>query len=285
MGDSDGGYHDFLRSNLDYLSFYAEAYRKFLYEMGHQIMGNIITSHPLPLTGAKNVRDLGGYPTENGITAKGIFLRADGLHNLTQQDIDFLVEYGVRLVVDLRGSMEIQHYPDPFGTVEQIDYQNVAMLDQMNSSGFSGDMPSSMSELYLSLLENSAADIGCVMALFGSLREGTSIFHCSAGKDRTGVIAMLLLSLAGVSDEIIIADYSATENYMSSIFSAQRVAAAEAGFEIPAFMLRSEAEDMRKTLNYLHNHWGNAEIYLHDMAGCSEELLAYLKAKLRGDMR
>lgn len=248
-------------------------------------MGNIITSHPLPLTGAKNVRDLGGYPTENGITAKGIFLRADGLHNLTQQDIDFLVEYGVRLVVDLRGSMEIQHYPDPFGTVEQIDYQNVAMLDQMNSSGFSGDMPSSMSELYLSLLENSAADIGCVMALFGSLREGTSIFHCSAGKDRTGVIAMLLLSLAGVSDEIIIADYSATENYMSSIFSAQRVAAAEAGFEIPAFMLRSEAEDMRKTLNYLHNHWGNAEIYLHDMAGCSEELLAYLKAKLRGDMR
>lgn len=236
-------------------------------------------SRPLLLTGAKNVRDLGGYPTGNGATAQGVFLRGDGLSALTEEDISALAQYGVRRVVDLRSGMELQRQPDPFGNVPEIAYDSVPMLDQMNSSGFQGQLPASLSELYCALLDGDAASIGRVMKLLAE-EEGAVLFHCTAGKDRTGVIAMLLLDLAGVSEEDIVADYGVTETYMAAKFEAQRAAAAAAGFDLPDFLFRSQPEEMRRTLEHLHTAWGSAEAYLTGPAGCSSELIARLREKL-----
>lgn len=76
-------------------------------------------------------------------------------------------------------------------------------------------LPDRMLMVYKSLLDNDAPSIRCVMEAIDECGAGgCTLFHCRAGKDRTGVIAMLLLGLAGVSDEDIVADYAATQQYL-----------------------------------------------------------------------
>lgn len=245
-------------------------------------MQTMTVSKPLPLRGARNVRDLGGYAFEGGVTAKGVFLRADGLHALTETDIRALYEYGVRRVVDVRSTFEVEHQADPFQEQSAIQYFHVSLLDQMNSSGFQGDTPQSLYELYRSLLDEAAPDLGQVMTLLAQQREGAALFHCSAGKDRTGVIAMLLLELAGVPDEAIIADYSISEIYMKELFALQKQQAAAVGIQIPDCLLESKPEEMQRTLEYLHRTCGDAEAFLLGPAQCREQDVKRLRNRLRG---
>lgn len=246
-------------------------------------MRTVTVSTPLPLSGARNVRDLGGYSLKDGgTTAQGVFLRADGLHSLTGADWNALDEYGVGRVVDLRGVEEAQRQPDAIPGSCGIEYFHVPLLDQMNSSGFQGPLPASMGELYCALLDDSAADLGRVMELLARQSEGAALFHCSAGKDRTGVVTMLLLELAGVPDEEILADYSVSETYMQELFAWQKRAAAEAGIQIPDYMLQSRPEEMRRTLEHLHQTYGSAEAYLLGPAGRTQAEVETLRERLRG---
>ncbi|MCD8015910.1 MAG: tyrosine-protein phosphatase [Lachnospiraceae bacterium] len=231
-------------------------------------MSDIRISQPLQLDGAKNVRDLGGYPAQNGITAKKVFLRADGLQNLSDSDITKLVHYGVCRIIDLRSDREAKYMPDRAGTIACF---HVGMLDQMNSAGFNGDGPESMFSLYQSLLDHSAEQISKVIHLLAEVKNGVSLFHCTAGKDRTGVVTMLLMDLAGVPAEYIIADYSVTETYMKDIFAQQKEQARANGIEIKDYMLRSNPEDMECTLTYLHQKYTDAQTYLLDYCHCSKE--------------
>ncbi|MCD8379306.1 MAG: tyrosine-protein phosphatase [Lachnospiraceae bacterium] len=242
-------------------------------------MDHTRVSEPLRLDGAKNIRDMGGYPTKDGVTARGAFLRADGLQELTDRDIETLEQYGVRRVIDLRSDMEVKYMPDRVGKME---YFHVGMLDQMNSEGFQGTGPESMFALYQALLDHSAEKIGEVMHLMAEVKEGASLFHCTAGKDRTGVIAMLLLELAGVPEKYIVADYSVTEKYMKVVFARQKEQAAANGIEIKDYMLRSKPEDMQNTLDYFHNRYTDAETYLLRNCGCNKEETAFLKLRLMG---
>ncbi len=105
-------------------------------------MNKIRVSEPLPLDGAKNVRDLGGYPAKDGrMTASRVFLRADGLQNLTDGDIRKLTDYGVCRIIDLRSDREREMMPDRTGSIPSY---HVGLLDQMNSEGFLGNGPDSM---------------------------------------------------------------------------------------------------------------------------------------------
>ena len=184
-------------------------------------------SIPLPLKGAHNVRDLGGYPYtrqagECGTTAFGVFLRSGTLGRITLGDREALRCYGLRRVIDLRSNFELKHWPDPYAKrpEEGVFYTHIPMLDQLNSSGFRGALPACMFDVYQSLLDNDASSIRSVMeALDGP---GCLLFHCRAGKDRTGVVAMLLLGLAGVDDEFIVEDYRVTQDYMGRGLRAQR---------------------------------------------------------------
>lgn len=155
---------------------------------------------------------------QTGSTAHGAFLRGDALGGLRSQDFARLDRYGLSRVIDVRSSFEVRHWPDPYapgrrGARQNVEYIHIPMLDQLNSSGLRGQVPRRMSDVYLRLLDNDAESFRLVMeALDGP---GCALFHCRAGKDRTGVIAMLLLGLAGVDDAQIVADYAATGEYMS----------------------------------------------------------------------
>lgn len=176
-------------------------------------------STPLPLKGARNTRDLGGYAYRavdgtRGVTASGAFLRSGSLTRLRAADREFLRAYGLTRVVDIRSDFEVRHWPDPYSRRPEsgVGYVHIPMLDQLNSSGFRGALPECMFDVYRDLLDDSASSIRRVFEALDT--DGCALFHCRAGKDRTGVIAMLLLRLAGVSDEDIVADYVATQRYM-----------------------------------------------------------------------
>lgn len=246
-------------------------------------------SVPLPLRGARNVRDLGGYPFTRedgtaGRTASGVFLRSGTLGGLKRADIYALKRYGLERVIDVRSNFELRLWPDPFsrGRRYGIDYIHIPMLDQLNSSGFGGQLPTRMSNVYRDLLDDDADSLRAVMeALDGP---GCSLFHCRAGKDRTGVIAMLLLGLAGVDDGHVVADYAVTQRYMGRGLTAQRVGVSILlRRRVPRCLFESDPAEMKRTLSYLHERYGSAREYLERFAQCDPALLDRLRDRLRGD--
>lgn len=168
----------------------------------------------LPLDGATNVRELGGYPTISGGQTKfHRFLRSDDLGRLTEYDKRFLYNYGVRAVIDLRDASEAEAMPDcTIGP--DVVYVNIPLLD-FNAAEvselerkFSAES-FSMEPIYQRILENFEGIRQC-FRFIADAPKGCVLFHCAVGKDRTGVLAMLLLSLAGVDKWDIVANYVQT---------------------------------------------------------------------------
>ena len=258
-----------------------------------------------------------------GTTAYGFLLRAPSLRSLRHDGFAYLADYGcggLRRVVDLRSDFEVRHWPDPYaGGRDGVAYTHVPMLDQLNSGGFREALPDRMFTVYKSLLDNEGASIRRVLEALAGVVDGGSVevpgagsagapgagssggpvvgsagtpgapgvgcalFHCRAGKDRTGVIAMLLLGLAGVADEDIVRDYAATQRFLGRGLRAQRIAVSVLlRRRAPRCLFEAIPEEMELTLAHLHECYGSARAYLREVAGCSEELLACLTARLRG---
>ncbi|MCL1999585.1 MAG: tyrosine-protein phosphatase [Turicibacter sp.] len=171
----------------------------------------------LPLKNAYNVRDLGGYACDGGVTRWGQFVRADDLGRLDERDMQFLVNYGIRTVIDLRSADELATSPSPFVSSNVVKYINIPLI-----SGKAADvtkltkMPPAdfLPNFYLLILRNEGNAIKKVMETIAKVSAGGILFHCTAGKDRTGIIAALLLRLAGVCCADIIANYEVTHTYI-----------------------------------------------------------------------
>ena len=136
-----------------------------------------------------------------------------------------------------------------------------------------------MAELYIASLDAARPAFGRVFRLLAGQSEGACLFHCTAGKDRTGMVAMLLLGLAGVPDEVIVADYAATENYMAEVSAGIRARMTALGVQVPDYTLRADPESMRATLAHLREKFGDAASYLR-LCGVPEEELERLRARL-----
>ena len=241
----------------------------------------IETAKPLALQGALNVRDLGGYPAAGGaVTRKGAFLRGDGLGSLTAEDCRLLVDYGVTCVVDLRAQRECREQPDAIHGYPGVAYHNVCMLDQLNSRDFADQLPDTMGEVYLSLMDDSGPALAQDMELLAA-NEGCSLFHCTAGKDRTGVVAMLLLDLAGVPRDVIVADYAVTEVHIAPLTERQTKHLRAMGVPVREHLFRSQPQDISRAYDHLLARYGHAEQYLAHI-GCAPQVIEALKRKLLG---
>ena len=230
----------------------------------------------IPLEGTRNTRDLGGYPCPGGATRWGQFLRSDNPAQLTWQDLDTLKNYGLSTVVDLRRYDECERTPSQLDGAPHLDVHNISINNNFDIIDFEGDTPGTMAGLYITLLDDSRAEIAQVMQAMAEA-EGCSLFHCAVGKDRTGVIAMLLLKLAGVDDADVIADYAITDIYMNEIFEAQSRVFRDN--QLDDYVLRSRPASMERVLRHLHDTYKTAESYLLG-CGLSPETVAKLKGKL-----
>lgn len=246
------------------------------------------TAQPLPLRGTRNVRDLGGFPFvdesgEPGTTASHVFLRSGSLTRLRRADFETLRAYGLTRVIDVRSSFELKLWPDPYAKRPRpgVSYVHIPMMDQLNSNGFQGLLPESMFATYRDLLDDDAASFRTLMEALDV--PGCVLFHCRVGKDRTGVITMLLLDLAGVPERDIVADYAATERYMGGFLRTQRALVSIAlRKKVPRCLFEANPHEMERTIAYLREHYGTARRYLIEAAGCDAVLVERIAARLRG---
>lgn len=238
------------------------------------------TSLPLTLEGAFNVRDLGVYTNTKNVQLKEHqLLRADG-SKLSEKDCKTLLEYGLEAVIDLRSDVEKEREASVWEKSNLVDYYHVSLLDQSNSSMMKGTFPKSMAELYQGLLENNKEEFKTILKIISQYKDGCVLFHCTAGKDRTGVLAMLLLGLVEVEERVIVEDYAVTEKYMEPVFKRQKEQLKQMGIEIPAYVLESKAKDMEQTIQFLNQRYGGIVPYLNTME--IPETLTVIKNKMIG---
>jgi protein-tyrosine phosphatase len=175
----------------------------------------------IELEGADNTRDLGGLPvTEGGYTRFGRLLRAGTLQDLTADDVAHLTEVrGIQTVVDLRLGDEAEREGSALGDIPAVRYLSLPLSATGN---IRSDTVADAAEMdivghYVALLEGSGANIVAAARVFADEPSLPAIFHCAAGKDRTGVLAAVVLDALGVSPEAIIADYALTGQRMKQI--------------------------------------------------------------------
>jgi protein-tyrosine phosphatase len=165
-------------------------------------------SRLIPLTGAFNFRDLGGYPSGlGGETRWRRIFRSDNLSTLTEDDQKVLADLSIATVIDLRSPGEVAG-----GRIAESDayaYHHLPMADVLpDTTDTRWSSPEYVSGRYLEMLSD-----GCVrsaLEIAADPRSYPLVFHCAAGKDRTGIIAAILLTLLEVSREEIVADYMLT---------------------------------------------------------------------------
>jgi len=167
------------------------------------------------LDAVHNFRDIGGYPTVDGGTTRWRRLfRADGLYRLTPADVAVVRELGVRTVIDLRtraelderGTFPLDQHPVTFHHVSVIT--NTWTADEAEGEHDAADF---LERAYLSILDEGEQRLAEALVKLSEPGALPAVFHCAAGKDRTGLLAMLLLGCLGVPDEYIVADYALTE--------------------------------------------------------------------------
>lgn len=151
----------------------------------------------LPLEGAHNVRELGGYPAADGRPlCFHRFLRADSLSYLTADDAAFLQGYGLRTIIDLRGIGEAERDPDV--RIDGVSYHHIPLFDvNIADSAQNTELNALDAEGVYELVLTNLKAVGDCLRTIAAADEGCILFHCSAGKDRTGILAYILMALAG----------------------------------------------------------------------------------------
>ena len=184
---------------------------KTLFPLGGAGSGPLEPARLLDVPSGENFRDLGGYDTPWGPTRFGRFIRSGSTAYLTEADLCRLESYGVCRVVDLRSQFESPRVSDRFARREAVEWLNVPLFDyDLSDPRLSGTPTPAGNYLidgYVTMVSNKEAIRRIFEFFAGTPEGGCALFHCAAGMDRTGMTAMLLLGLAGVPREQIVADY------------------------------------------------------------------------------
>lgn len=235
----------------------------------------------LRLSGALNVRDLGGYATADGGTTQwGRVLRAASLHRLGAAEMALLAERGLATVIDLRRAGELQEAPNPFSRGEGVAYHHVSLFDRLAPLEMVGS-PNLLLDLYKVALGERGAEFASVLNLIAEAPEGAVLFHCTAGKDRTGLIAAILLLVAGVDRDVILEDYAMTGPLIAPMLDELVEHARARGLDVDGFrqLLTCEPATMAGALDELDAVHGGVEAYLASI-GVGDETVAKLRARL-----
>ncbi len=230
-----------------------------------------------------NARDLGGLPTRDGRQTRfGAIVRSDNLVHLTAAGKAALLDYGIRTVVDLRLPFELKEEPDPFATRDghPVTYRNISFIDP------AADRPAdrmTLAEDYVGMLRRFRPQVSAVMSAVAAADEGGIVIHCAAGKDRTGLIAALLLALAGVPAEAIAEDYALSRANLRP--REERWLAEGPGDraerESALAWSRATPEVMLEVLSDTDTRYGGVEGYLRSV-GASDAEMDRIRARLAG---
>ncbi|KAH7916222.1 protein-tyrosine phosphatase-like protein [Hygrophoropsis aurantiaca] len=257
-----------------------------------------ILSRPpfVQISGVQNVRDLGSYPTAtpNAITKPGYAYRAAEISGITDEGIEQMNALGISTIFDFRSDTEIQKYNSPIPSVRGVeilrtpvfkneDYSPEALAKklQLYASGTS----EAFMILYSQILDHGGPAFESILRHVRDRPTSPFLFHCTAGKDRTGVMAAILLKLAGVDDQTISHDYSLTrigrepdrERIMKRLtkeplFASDNQAAMR--------MFTSRFETMQTFLSLLETKYGGVEAYINQYTGLTDDDIVSIRNNL-----
>lgn len=245
------------------------------------------------LASADNFRDVAGpglgYPTADGGRVRtGVFYRSNELR-LTHHDATELGRLGITGLLDLRSAVEVETHPEVEVPGAQWHHHEVPGIPLDDLAGLSDD--DAAEEVMLRVYRGFVADPGARAAFAGLFRhlaeaEGAQLFHCTAGKDRTGWVAALLLHLAGVDDETILADYLLTNDRSAGTREKHLAMVAEGlGPEkVPVYERVLVADEAFLAAGYVavETAYGDRATYLREGLGLDDAVLDALRARLTG---
>ena len=222
-----------------------------------------------------NVRDLEGLPTANGRRiAPGALIRSDNLNRLTEAGIEAVRAAGVVRIVDVRTPPECAGYPSPFSTDPICHNMPLYNADDPY------DPTLSLEEQYILMVDQNPGLFAAAVGAIADAPDGAVVVHCHAGKDRSGTVVALALSLAGVPREEVAADYAVLSDRMRDHF-AEQVALVEDPTErrelVESFTARPET--MLSLLTHLETAYGGVKHYLRQ-GGLADDQINSLRARL-----
>jgi protein-tyrosine phosphatase len=246
----------------------------------------------VPLEGGVNFRDLGGYPTVDGGRVRwGLAFRSGALHRLTAADVAILSRLGLRVVYDLRTDPECDLAPSVL--LDGVRFERLAIggdaartreLTAPVLEGRPADIASDFLErLYPAMAEAAAPSFGRLLTRLAEPGGLPALFHCAAGKDRTGLSAVLLLSVLGVDEAAILDDYQlSAELYTARQMDKVRLKLGASGVDLEGYhnVYGAPRHAMATLLATLRERHGGVETFLEDEAGVDPQVFTELRARL-----
>ena len=231
-----------------------------------------------------NLRDLGGYTASGGRqVVEGRLFRADGLNRLSESDAGVVRQLGIRTVVDLRTLYEREHWgsaPTDLLDATALHLPIISELWPTFEETDDHDPVAYLIERYHEMTVEGAESLATLLALLADDLDAVPlVFHCSAGKDRTGVTAAMILGLLGVPDDQIAADYAHTAGAMEDLVAwvrAQNPDAADSMTDQPKTFLACPEEAMSGFLAELAHRFGSVEGYVESI-GVRDTTVARLR--------
>lgn len=235
----------------------------------------------LNVEGTYNLRDVGGYPAAEGKTRWGRLFRSDSLHDLTEQSHQSLVNLGIAAVIDLRTPGERRMAPtrvEDFG----IKVHEVSVFGDNPSVASVHDV--TLEDAYAALITQGGAQLAHAVSLVAAMTGAPALIHCTAGKDRTGVLIALILLAVGVERQAVVADYAATQDLLSGawlegMLQLLRNSGIQPGAAVIDLLTASPASLIEQVIDRIESGWGSAAEYLL-ANGLAADALATLRTAL-----
>ena len=241
------------------------------------------------LDGTSNTRELGGYKTEDGRSLKwGVLYRSDKLSELTDADQEYLLQLGIKKVIDFRSSEEKQNEPDQLpSTLKYIEMPIEAdgAIRPKVEAILKGDLNEDVGAILVETNKEFISDFsGVYKGFIESLIENQepTLFHCTAGKDRAGFAAALVLLAVGVPEKIVIEDYMKTNKYTEEtiqdyINKINLYSLGSVDAEILRPLLGVEERFIRAALDEIKQKYGSVENFIRDELKIRDESIVELK--------
>lgn len=245
----------------------------------------------VPLEGPANFRDLGGHVTADGRSVRlHRVYRSDSLSGLTAGDVERLRDdLGIRTVIDLRAGHEVEEYGH--GPLEaHVRQLHLPVVDQTREPPKSRRRDrdaakfQTLDQIYLFMLHEYGDRFAAVLRVIADREAQPVVFHCAAGKDRTGLTAVLVLGLCGVPDDAIVADFAFTESRMPAIIArhTERAEGTDGAVEVAGQQYGAQALTMTTVLAALRTEYGSIEGYVSEV-GLEPGVVADLRSTLLTD--
>ena len=236
----------------------------------------------LPLAGAVNCRDLGGYLAADGRRIRsGLLFRSDQFAELTDDDLPLVVALGLRTMCDLRADSERLHKPnrafDGHAPAQHVlgfmPHGGDALIDDVRGGRIgTAEIEARVREMYRRFVSEQTAPYRQLLQLL-SADKLPLLYHCTSGRDRTGFGTLVVLGALGVPRETIVADYVASNQFRRDL----RFQLGDIDPQLMQTLTQSHPDYIAASFDEIDRQWGGMDLYLRDALALSDARRAQLQ--------